>query len=205
MNLSKELTNRISDHLSKVSTKLDRLSPDERMETVKSIESHIHAVLKAKTDSDQTMEALEEILSQMKSPEEYMNKRQIFPKGYKLLFLVVLCAGMIAFGLTRHISRPAGVVGAWESIDFVKTIDDFYPSKKVWARDLFLKGVIFYPDGTTDKAWWTWTDNSLYHDGDKTTAMLEIKKIKGIEYLFIEWKSGDAIDRYFVLIRANSN
>ncbi len=42
------------------------------------------------------------------------------------------------------------------------------------------------------------------HGGDKTASRYELKKIKGRDYMFLEWKSGDYVLRgakpfYYVL------
>lgn len=89
------------------------------------------------------------------------------------------------------------VIGTWESVDFVREIEDFEPDEKNWDHgELYLKGFIFKPDGKTFKPWWTWTKGLVFHAGDKTASKYTIKHIEGSAYMFYEWKSGDYTMRY---------
>ncbi len=96
------------------------------------------------------------------------------------------------------------VVGEWESVDFVESPGNFDPAARAWAGDLYLKKLAFLPGGKGGNPWWTWTKGVVMHQGDHTASHYEIKKIKGAEYMFFEWKSGDYIFRgakpfYYVL------
>ena len=110
------------------------------------------------------------------------------------------------------------VLGKWEAVDFVKTENDFEVGKKSWKDDLYLKNLIFLPDGkmaqpivedvqsdeTTPVGWLTWTKGIVMHYGDKTASSYKIKEINGEKYMFYQWKSGDYIYRgqtpyYYVL------
>ncbi len=98
-------------------------------------------------------------------------------------------------------------IGRWISIDYVADIEQFDPQLKTWTNDLYLKDLSFLPDGKTDRSFWTWKNGALFHSGDQTQAELYLRKIKGKEYLFLEWISGDVIHRgqppkYYVLKRA---
>ncbi len=118
----------------------------------------------------------------------------------------------LAAGSTIVNNRTAGgspfddpaVIGEWKSVDFVREIGDFNPAKKSWQGDLYLKELVFFPNGKTFKPWWTWTKGQVYHSGSKTTARYEIKNIGGQTYMFFEWMSGDVVfrhqkPRYYVL------
>ncbi len=83
------------------------------------------------------------------------------------------------------------MIGAWESVDLVKEIEDFDPKAKRFKGDLYLKGLVFNQGGKTSKPWWTWTKSLLLHHGDKTASKYVIKEMDGSTYLFLEWKSGD--------------
>jgi bla regulator protein BlaR1 len=96
------------------------------------------------------------------------------------------------------------VVGTWESVDFVKTPESFDPAAKAWNSDLYLKELTFLPGGKGGKPWWTWTRGLVLHHGDHTASAYVVKEIKGVKYMFFEWKSGDYVFRgmkpfYYVL------
>ena len=89
------------------------------------------------------------------------------------------------------------LIGTWESVDFVGEMEKFKPDKKQWGGgDLYLKGLIFKPNGKTFKPWWTWTKGLVFHSGDKTASKYTLKNIEGSTYMFYEWKSGDYTIRY---------
>jgi len=108
------------------------------------------------------------------------------------------------------------VIGIWKAIDFVKKIEDFDPVKKGY-NDLFYVMAEFLPDGVlhnyfgfddTIKYEEKWTKGTtLCTDGDGATApAYEMHNINGVDYLFVEWKSGDYIwgkrdPQYYVFMR----
>ena len=81
--------------------------------------------------------------------------------------------------------------GYWVSVDFVKKIEDFDPSLKKYPDELFLRELIFLPEGREISAGYKWTKGHILRESEHTNAAYEIKKIKDKEYLFFEWKSGD--------------
>jgi len=89
----------------------------------------------------------------------------------------------------------AQVIGKWKSVDFVETIDDFNPDEKKWNGDLYLKELIILEGGKTFKPWWNWTKGIITHSENKTASKYVIKEIKGSNYMFFEWKSGDYVLR----------
>lgn len=96
------------------------------------------------------------------------------------------------------------VLGEWESVDFVAAISDFNPGQPSWKGKLYLKGLTFLENGKTPQSWWTWTKGVLIHHGDQTASHYETRKINGVSYLFLEWKSGDVMiagmkPHYYVL------
>ncbi|MHC4426456.1 MAG: M56 family metallopeptidase [Planctomycetota bacterium] len=89
------------------------------------------------------------------------------------------------------------LIGTWKSVDFVGEMEKFKAGKKQWGGgELYLKGLIFKPNGRTFKPWWTWTKGLVFHSGDKTASKYTIKDIEGSTYMFYEWKSGDYTIRY---------
>jgi len=105
------------------------------------------------------------------------------------------------------------VIGTWETVDIVKTIDEFDPDGTQWFGRFFLKQFNIAADGklsglTSDglipEGNITWTNGLILDKRDKTAGKYEIKELKGDTYLFFEWKSGDYTFReiqpeYFVL------
>ncbi len=97
-------------------------------------------------------------------------------------------------------------IGSWESVDFVKNIEDFKPENRNWAGDLFLKELVILENGRTNHAW-TWTRGLLLSRPDKTASKYLIEEVHGTKYMFLEWKSGDYVIRrtkpsYYVLKKA---
>jgi hypothetical protein len=97
-----------------------------------------------------------------------------------------------------------GVLGRWKSVDFVSTIEQFDP-EVTRSSNLYLHGLTFNADGSTDKAF-TWTRGLLLHSGDRTASRYLVKNIRGKTYMFMEWKSGDYCFRgqkpcYYVLAK----
>jgi hypothetical protein len=66
----------------------------------------------------------------------------------------------------------------------------------LFRSELYLKELIFLPNGKTFKPWWTWTKGLVFHSGDKTASKYTLKDIEGSTYMFFEWKSGDYTIRY---------
>jgi len=93
------------------------------------------------------------------------------------------------------------VIGKWVSVDTLKNIQDFDPDKKSYKNEFYYKTAEFLPEGKLinlfgDRYYnYQWTKGTtLLCSGDGTTApAYEIRNINGIDYLFIEWKSGDYI------------
>jgi len=91
------------------------------------------------------------------------------------------------------------VIGTWKSVDFVREMEQFKAGEKQWGGrggDLYLKELIFLPNGKTFKPWWTWTKGLVFHSGSKTASKYTLKDIEGSTYMFFEWKSGDYTIRY---------
>ena len=101
------------------------------------------------------------------------------------------------------------LIGTWNSVDFVGEMEKFKAGQKQWKGNLYLKGLIFKPNGKTFKPWWTWTKGLVFHSGSKTAAKYTLKNIEGSTYMFFEWKSGDYTIRhrkpsYYVLKKVSS-
>ncbi len=116
-------------------------------------------------------------------------------------------AGLRTDDVNLPFKNDKKVLGKWQTVDFVFTLEDFVPGKKYWRGDLYLQTLTFQPKGKTPMSpAITWTKGKVLHHGDKTASAYEIKKIDGKEYMFFEWKSGDYTFRgqkpaYYVLER----
>jgi uncharacterized membrane protein len=110
-------------------------------------------------------------------------------------------------GTTKGLGYPfvddPEIVGFWESIDFVETIEKFSPSIRTWSGELYLKNIRFMDNGKTSTRF-TWTKDWIWHNDGKTKAQYKIKKMNSDTYLFLPWLSGDVTirgqkPRYYVL------
>jgi hypothetical protein len=102
--------------------------------------------------------------------------------------------------------RKSPLIGKWATVDFVASISELDPKRKHYEGEFKLKGLEFRMDGKTDKPWWTWQDNQLFHSGDQSTGEVVIITVNRDEYLFMEWISGDVLNEgqkpnYYVLER----
>ena len=102
------------------------------------------------------------------------------------------------------VNDPA-VLGSWRSVDFVPSIDEFIPGQQKWQGDLYLKGIIFKPEGSCSD-WWRWSKGHVWDSRQKNVGTYEIKDLSGKQYLFLEWINGDVTIRgdkpsYYVLER----
>lgn len=88
------------------------------------------------------------------------------------------------------------LIGTWKSVDLVREMKHFKAGRKSWRGDLYLKELIFLPQGRTFKPWWTWTKGMVFHAGDKTASEYTIKDLAGSTYMFYQWKSGDYTIRH---------
>ena len=94
-------------------------------------------------------------------------------------------------------------IGNWESVDFVRNIEDFKAGQKNWQGELFLKEVSFYKGGKTSSVF-SWRDNYIIDKDSEIEAEYYIKQIDGQTWLFLPWLSGDVTIRgqkpkYYVL------
>ncbi len=136
-----------------------------------------------------------------------------------ILFAALLASGPAsaqeiksAVGKDGHITddiglafvNDPGVLGTWRSVDFVDKPELFKPGERASAVDLYLKEMVFLPEGKSPNGWLTWTKGVVMHHGDKTASRYEIKEMGGAKYMFFEWKSGDytmhhMAPKYYVL------
>ena len=213
MNLPKELTARISDHLSKVRKNLGNLSSDEQKEILQSIEAHIYDALDSRSHGESTPALLDAVIAEMDPPESYGESDPIPDRNqsrhWKIIVPALSLIVLVGTGITLWFERPFSPVGQWVSVDFVFTPEQFDPRIRSWSGELYLKGLSFLPKGKTSRLYWTWKNGVLHHSGDNTDAKFFIKRISGGQYLFLEWVSGDVIYKkqppeYYVLKKVDN-
>ena len=109
------------------------------------------------------------------------------------------------------------VVGKWRAVDFIRAVESFDPACPS-GQGLFFAAVEFLPDGDIacafdygkrsfhDRARLSWTKGVFLNKADRTAGAYTIREVGGVEYLFIEWKSGDYIyggmdPQFYVFVR----
>ena len=86
------------------------------------------------------------------------------------------------------------IIGTWYPVAFVLKQEDFNPDKKY--DNIWLKHVTFNSNGTVLRAYYDtdlndyWTKGYLIDKQKSVLSRYEIKNIKGVEYLFLQWKMG---------------
>jgi len=106
--------------------------------------------------------------------------------------------------------KPEQLIGKWETVDFLEDANKFDPNN-LKASDLFIRGLIFtstkvkYILKDDEGRSFDWSDDALYDEN--TVKEFKIKTIDDVDYLILEWKSGDYYLRdqpydYYVFKRA---
>lgn len=140
-------------------------------------------------------------------PKYYVLK-QIDAKDYSN-FVVT----KIEDNIDYEFANNTDMLGLWQSVDFVKNIEDFNPSGRKYQERLYLKELQILENGKLsfkdmdDKITTTvssWTGDLIINHQSKTASKCTIKTIDSETYMFFEWKSGDYIYRgmkpnYYVL------
>ncbi len=114
----------------------------------------------------------------------------------------------------------ASVIGKWQTVDYVKSPEQFTPGEKSEKGDLFLSELVFINEGQMLTAMgngngklapstFTWTKGLVLNKQEKTAGKYEIKEINGSDYMFFEFKSGDYTyfhmkPKYFVLNKVDN-
>lgn len=92
------------------------------------------------------------------------------------------------------------IIGKWRAHSFLGNKSEF-PQPEEDIDDLYFKEIEFFPDGmcrcvyeddvfeADDKL--SWTKNYLLRKWNWSACEYEIRKVEDIEYMIIEWKSGD--------------
>lgn len=91
----------------------------------------------------------------------------------------------------------------WETVDFVDFVDDFDPNHRKSEGNLIYLQNKFSDDGTVSMKFNTgetvndmWTKGCIKFSNSKVISEYEIRTIDDIDYLFVQWKSGDYTIRH---------
>ena len=123
-----------------------------------------------------------------------------------LAILAALPAGLAA--RTDRTDLPfaddPAALGAWTSVSFVEQADEFRPASGVIPK-LFFAGVTLLPVGRTSNPGLSWTKGFILNPSMKTASKYTLTTAHGIDYMLMEWKSGDYVDRdaapgYYVMV-----
>ncbi|NQT36116.1 MAG: hypothetical protein HQ581_01425 [Planctomycetes bacterium] len=85
----------------------------------------------------------------------------------------------------KFVANPK-VLGTWNIVDVVKTINEFTPGKETSTRGAQFNKMTFVDKGRTDRMMWLWSGDTLM-DLTRYQALKMVEKtIGGDDYLFIE-------------------
>jgi len=96
------------------------------------------------------------------------------------------------------------IMGNWIYANFVRSIGDFMPGSEMRGGETYLSEIKFLADGGLNvkvgsgelgATSFTWSNGHILNHADLTNSAYTIQQIDGVDYLFIEWKSGDYIFR----------
>lgn len=92
------------------------------------------------------------------------------------------------------------IIGTWQAKDLCRSVEEFEPSRPR-KGNLFFKKIEFKENGEVISLYGekiicgdhmqTWTKGYVLRKWNQTACAYKISKIDDVEYLFIEWKSGD--------------
>ena len=85
----------------------------------------------------------------------------------------------------RYVANP-DVLGAWTTIDQVKSIGEFTLEKKMRPGRALFTEMTFKDGGMTDKTLWIWSGDVLMDLNRYQALKMTVKTVDGSDYLFIE-------------------
>lgn len=127
---------------------------------------------------------------------------------------------LIIDDVTYTFEDDTTLLGKWEYVDFVSLPSAFMPNTVSWLQEPFISQIEFLQNGivsilvkhTTESipAQCVWTKGHIINEFEKTNSSYVISIYDNIEYLFIQWKSGDYSYRgmtpyYYVFKRIINN
>lgn len=78
------------------------------------------------------------------------------------------------------------VLGKWQVIDRVETIEAFNPDKKMNARRVPYRSLTLKDNGKTNDKMWIWSGNMLMDLNKNAAWKMQVKTLAGVDYLFVE-------------------
>lgn len=88
--------------------------------------------------------------------------------------------------------------GTWQSVDYVRSIEDFKPGVKSWTDEMFLiklvleeKGELsaYSTQGEAPEGLYSWTAGLLVNNESNKIKHFELRDIDGKTYMFLEWRN----------------
>ena len=229
------------NYLKQIEKSLAQVGHPHHAEILANVREHLDNKYAELLPDQQNREGYQQIITEMGPPEEYaelLTENKV-PQAKKtpginlflaIVFVIVLAAvgsyliytsqktpgKTLTPGAKSYEFEPdQRVLGKWISIDFVKMIEDFDPSKKSCQMELFLEGLDLQDKGVI---WWLSKGKKYKHHWTKgkvnplseRPAFYYLRNINGAEYLFFEWISGDVTLRgrepsYYVLKRTSGD
>jgi DNA-binding transcriptional MerR regulator len=110
------------------------------------------------------------------------------------------------------------ILGKWKSVSYIRSKEEFDPEKCDAPDRLYFKWVEFLESGActsqygeeiiTGDNMQTWTKGFVLRKWNSSACAYEIREVNGVDYLILEWKSGDyrwgGFDTdYYVFVRDN--
>jgi len=155
------------------------------------------------------------------SPKIFGIKRVI---AVPLMALILLMVGFTFAAQVDKTDYPfvndPNVIGKWQAVDYVDSVDQFTPGPRFYKDELFLKELAFIKDGSMlwassntnnklEPASFRWTQGFEIDKQDRTASKYELKEINGSTYMFLEWKDGGYIylhlkPTYFILKKVDN-
>jgi len=126
-----------------------------------------------------------------------------------IVLIALLALSLVGFKINAIVDKTdypfvndQQVIGKWQIVDMVETVDQFSPDKKLWQSDLILKELAFINEGKMlisvtqgngklGPTNFKWTQGMVLNKWEKTASKYEFKDINGTSYMFLECKSGD--------------
>ena len=226
------------NYLKLIEANLAGIDHPQRADILSDVKEHLDNKYAELPDEQKNWEGFQQIITEMGPPEEYaellaeeQTPARKSTSGVNTFLAIVFILVLMLVGAhliftaqnaatptepvsnRPHFELDEQVLGKWTSVDFVKTINDFNPSKQNWRDTLFLQGLDFEPSEIViftfmagQRAPNRWSRGEIYYN-DERPSRYDVRHINGENYLFMEWISGDVTIRgqepyYYVLKKA---
>jgi hypothetical protein len=210
-----------AEYLRQVEKVLSSVKTPRVEQVIEDIRLHLDQRLAELEPGRRTAENLRAIIAEMGSPSDYAEllasdtappSRKVWRKyllGVGLAVVVLITAillpraisaklgfGTITGGIDYPFVNDPPMIGAWKTVDFVKTIEDFNPGQRRWKGEFWLNHLVFEEGGEISGGLLTWTKGLVLSSRKKTVSAYETKKVDGAAYLFLKWKGGNSTIRH---------